>query len=368
MGSKATSTANKNMMSAPGEEYLYVYDETHSKKLLGASVTTWTNNNYFREYDSGSSLYTSQTYTNTWLPYQTYSIKSPTVQENGTIADSYTVAFSYTSAPNAKWVKTSEAELYDHYSHLLQVKDINGRSSSIKYAHNNSFPMGAVQNANYKSWCFSGAEEASDGAFYEGEVYSSGTRVQSSTYAHTGDYSTRLSYGAIGFGYRINIADLPAGGKYRASVWVHQNGAAGAALRCDAYNSGNSFVANYGVLSQGVSVTNPTMTIYAAGSWRQYNLDIDVANISGSASYILFELRNNVSAVVYADDFRVYPLNSPFTATVYNPKNGKVLATLDKDNYATKYFYDDGGKLKTVYKETAQGFKKVSETAYNYGK
>jgi hypothetical protein len=374
MGSKVYSPASKNLMAAVSENYSYVYDKNNQKKLLGASVMTWSNSNTFREYNSGSGLYANQTYTTNWLPAETYNYKTK-ISEDGTISNSDYAAFNWSGAIDPRWIKTSKASLYDHYSHSLEGYDINNNPSSVKYGYNNAYVVSSCPNALYRTWCFSGAEDSSpDANYYEGEVKGSNYKFASSTYAHTGGYCSKIATGQSGFSYRIKKSDLPSIGKYRASVWVHMNGVQGAYLDCKGYNASGGYIYNGGVSSFALlnSTSSFAATVEKAGNWYLLNIDVDLSQINTSVDYLVFSVENNPSAgyaaYVYADDFRVCPLNNPIEANVFEAKTGKVIASLDKENYATKFFYDDAGKLTSVYKETKLGFTKVSETKYQYSK
>lgn len=71
----------------------------------------------------------------------------------------------------------------------------------------------------------------------------------------------------------------------------------------------------------------------------------------------------------YADDIRVFPEGANMKAFVYAPvnkflrsPNGRLMATLDENNFATMYEYDAEGNLVRVKKETAKGIMTVSES------
>jgi len=64
----------------------------------------------------------------------------------------------------------------------------------------------------------------------------------------------------------------------------------------------------------------------------------------------------------YLDDIRIYPENGSIQTYVYNPKDYRLNATLDQNNYATYYQYDDEGNLFSVKKETVEGIKTIQAT------
>lgn len=66
--------------------------------------------------------------------------------------------------------------------------------------------------------------------------------------------------------------------------------------------------------------------------------------------------------VVYVDDVRVYPADANMQSYVYDPINYRLRATLDNNNYATFYVYDDDGSLILLKKETERGIKTIQES------
>jgi len=64
----------------------------------------------------------------------------------------------------------------------------------------------------------------------------------------------------------------------------------------------------------------------------------------------------------YVDDIRIYPANANMKSFVYHPFNEKLMATLDENNFATLYEYDQEGNLVRVKKETTKGIMTISES------
>ena len=61
------------------------------------------------------------------------------------------------------------------------------------------------------------------------------------------------------------------------------------------------------------------------------------------------------------DDIRIYPEDGSLQTYVYDSKDYRLRATLDQNNYATLYRYDEEGNLILVKKETARGIKTIQE-------
>lgn len=377
MNSKVYDPKNKNMMTAPAEQYSYAYDQGNNKKLLDASITTWSKAHNYRAYNSTSGSYQNEV-TNTALnlpyqqgnailPYQSYQWKS-IVDEDGTIKNSDYVAYNWSlPTQNPHWIKTSEATLYDRYSRLLESKDINGERSSVKYGYGSAFEVGGQPNSSYTGWCYSGAEDKSTVPnYFEGEVAGSTTQFLSPTFAHTGKYSSRCTSGQTGFLFKGAYGTDFNYTTYRSSVWVHGSNVQDAVLYATIKNSGGASVTY-------VETKLGTPGVTQAGSWYLFNLNLKINSGVAGATLIEFGCKNVVSSTttggpVYFDDFRVHNISTPLTAAVYEPKTGLVTAILDEENFATKFIYDNAGRVTSTYKETKQGFKQVSKSEYNYSR
>lgn len=376
LGSKVLSNANKNIMFEAGETHSYVYDKNNQKKRLGSSIMKY-DGGLYREFNGGTGEYQSLAGSYTAkFPFQTYKWKS-VVDEDGTVNSATFFNFPWSGSIDPRyWVKTSEVTLYDHYSHILELKDMDNKYHSQKYGYNNSFPVATCSNARYDAWCYSGAEDkSSESNYYCGEVKGSNYQHFSSFYSHTGNFCSRIAQEEVGFSYKLPLSSVPAmNGHYRASVWVHQEGVSAAYLSCTGLTANGTANAVLATSSSPVGYTNSNYmgTIEKAGDFYILNIDVNLAQVPLNTTHLLFEVKNfgyiDNQPYIYVDDFRVHPLSTPIQSTVYDSKSGKLLASLDKENYAMKYEYDNGGKLKTVYKETKIGFRRVAEKNYHYNR
>jgi hypothetical protein len=369
LDSKVYSVNNKNMMKEPAQHIDYVYDKNNNKKLIGSSITTWSKNHNYREYNNSTQKYSNIVYSNVWLPKETYVWKSKVDEDGAVNASESNSPFNWLQPhlSGNKWHKEAEITLYDHFSHPLEASDHNGSKSSVRYGYNNSVPVAGCENGNFAYWCYSGAEDISkENDYFEGEVKGANTQFKTNSYSHTGQYCSRIPQHQEGFKFRIYSP--PNKGIWRGSVWVHNIGKTAAFLDCRAYSNSNSLISILGNSYYGIGFT-PNASSETAGSWNLLNIDVDFSNIPSGTSYIEFTVRNNGSSpYVYADDFRVNPISSPINCSVYDPISYRLLASLDGDNYATKYFYDNSGKMKSIYVETKNGFVLQSMSTYNYAK
>ncbi len=64
----------------------------------------------------------------------------------------------------------------------------------------------------------------------------------------------------------------------------------------------------------------------------------------------------------YFDDVRIFPMDGSMKCYVYDPENLRFVAELDERHFATRYEYDNEGKLVRVKKETERGVMTIQET------
>jgi YD repeat-containing protein len=407
MSSKVYDPNNKNMLSQTAIEKTWVSHEPWlggngqpSWDLLSADVQTWAGSwNTTRIYsgtqyvDNGSVGQSSSA----WRKKSGYVWKS-LVNPDGTIPttgpETY-VDFNFTSGAtqNWHWQKGNENYRYDNYSHPLETIDINGRHMSTKYGYFDNYVLASVPNTKYTEFAYSGAEDlvmSANGSDYFGGEVSTNANTQSLTHAHTGLYSIKLNNGQYGFGFSGSVGngntfDFEFGKKYNASVWLYDNSnffgqnMDRAVLYYALTGSGGS---NDFIEWQQCRIIESQTKKF--GHWYLLSLQIDLnpANI-GPASLGSRQYSNITKLYVncwnpltngdpqtsfYFDDFRIHPVDAPMKSYVYDTKSGNVTAELDEQNVATKYTYDAAGRLISVWRETPDRFKKVSQNFYHYGR
>jgi YD repeat-containing protein len=217
---------------------------------------------------------------------------------------------------------------------------------------------------------FSGAERVEEGDgtvdYFEGEVLGASYRHEDVNYAHTGKASVAVPSGQKGFVVEgeVGIRDEFSIQDYRASVWVHKSNVSNARLKYEITNTGTTEEVGYNDLST-----------VKAGDW--YLLQIDIPANELSVGSTLRVSTSNIAKfgkiLCYFDDFRLQPLTASANSYVYDDR-GNLSAVLDANNFATRYAYDQAGRLLSVSREIADkpsnegGFKKLQEYEYNYGR
>jgi hypothetical protein len=125
---------------------------------------------------------------------------------------------------------------------------------------------------------------------------------------------------------------------------------------------------------QGSTLVEPIMvkddqTYYVIPSVRTYGkvvegwqkVDIEFKN-DGTYDDHVFAVRFNTGGVpLYVDDVRLSPKTGGMKTFVYDPLTFWLKASLNVDNYATFYHYDEQGNLSLTKQETEKGIFSVSE-------
>jgi len=76
-------------------------------------------------------------------------------------------------------------------------------------------------------------------------------------------------------------------------------------------------------------------------------------------------LQSGRNETTYFDDMRLHPFDGNIQTYVYDPNNYLLRAVLDRNNFATLYYYDAEQQLRLVKKETERGVKTIQEVGNN---
>ncbi|MEM6643962.1 MAG: hypothetical protein AAF616_13360 [Bacteroidota bacterium] len=109
--------------------------------------------------------------------------------------------------------------------------------------------------------------------------------------------------------------------------------------------------------SQAVTLKGPIVE-----GWQKVEGEIRVP----AEGYVDFSLifEKGTAAQAYFDDIRLFPVSGNMQGYVYDERL-RLEATLDENNYATFYSYDEQGQLFLVRKETEEGIKTIQQTMSN---
>jgi hypothetical protein len=96
--------------------------------------------------------------------------------------------------------------------------------------------------------------------------------------------------------------------------------------------------------------------------WQKVDIEFKVAN-DGVFDNNIFAIRFNTGGTpLYVDDVRLSPKTGGMKTFVYDPVTFWLKATLNVDNYASFYHYNEQGALTLTKQETEKGIFTVSES------
>lgn len=358
MGAKGDAPGNLHMLAQQAAAYAFrekrgvAYDPIRflqTAEVLSASVQTWKGdwNNYRGVNGAGEYADLPGPYQPVWRQAASYYWQSPLLHPNGSYANF--VDFTWGGLPDSHWVKNSETTRYDHYSHALESRDVNGAYNAVKTGYNQSQEIATVGNAKYTEFAYSGAEDPAveTPGYFGGEVsIGVGQRYASANVvAHTGQYCSRVGAQGTGFNFRgvvgTGVTNITAGTSYRLSTWVHRDDVGGV---------GRLFAAldNVPLAETSILATNTKR----AGDWFRLDLVATVPASATAGQTVVFGCRNAGNDFVYFDDFRVCPLKANMSSKVYDPHSNRLTHVLDNENLYTRYEYNAAGRLLRVYKES----------------
>ncbi|WP_025742628.1 hypothetical protein [Aquimarina pacifica] len=348
MGAKVDNSTAKNMLTQTAETLTQIKDGSNWK-TVGVSINTWNNDWNYQTYD-GSQETSASHQSKIWRKHKIFAWKGEIDSKGAYVGFSGDDDnFNWTdpeNQTNSKWIKTSTISLYDHYSMPLETTDINGNKASTKMGDDNT-KIFAVANAAYNQMFYSGAEDLITGTdYFSGEVYK-GENANISEVYHTGTKGVQVPINTKAFVVK------PDSGKYKVSVWAYKG------LGYD--YTGTRLNVNGEIIEYAIYET------ISAGDWVQLNFYIKDSEVTTGQEVYVY---NNQGVAIY-DDFRMCPIASTMASYVYNEWD-ELTYIIGANNLATKYEYDDAGRLKTTYTEVIDnasitgGFKKASENFYNY--
>ena len=183
---------------------------------------------------------------------------------------------------------------------------------------------------------------------------------------HTGNYMAKVDPTTYGPGHFAK--GFTVGRSYRASVWVHKNSPSTAQLVVTLDGSVGGAHGGYTV-TKTISKSDAANII--VGDWTLMTLTIDVPSdyteTGGSLNDLRTYLYNPGAGIAYYDDFLFRPIDAEVTGNVVDAKTGLQLAELDKNDYATKYVYDDASRIREIWTESpTYGWKLKKRYSYNF--
>ena len=149
----------------------------------------------------------------------------------------------------------------------------------------------------------------------------------------------------------MNTIDFYSGKNYLISGWINVDDQDIPDL------SANNLSMSFQQLHDGVldPITNFETDGVRIDGWQRFSGEFEVEGHTGGINEFNFVINIGDFNKIYLDDLRVQPIESQMQCNVYDSSNYLLLASLDDNNYYTKYKYDGQGNLISIVKETERG-------------
>ncbi|SHL81660.1 hypothetical protein SAMN05444266_10590 [Chitinophaga jiangningensis] len=284
---------------------------------------------------------------------------------------------------DSHWITSRYVTSYDKYGQEQENKDALLRYSSALYGYKGSMSTAVASNAmrrevfydgfedyNYNTLCSVGGNCAKDN-FSIPEVMPDYSNCLNSSDAHSGNYcfklNRRISLSAPihsrehepGYG---KYMDIDAQGQYRVKVDKNLYPAGFQPM------PNKSYVFSVWVKDNQPAADIPYLPVYindeqqpishkaTVEGWKLVEIEFKT-DATG-----IFNLVIGPAGNMLIDDIRIYPVDAVVQTYAYDAKTLRLMGTMDENNFATFYEYDDEGVLIRVKKETDRGIMTLKET------
>ena len=306
------------------------------------------------------------------------------VQDAGVYSnyDPYWACNAISNSQPSKWTWTEQSTKIDPYGKVVEIRDTLGRFRSDLYGFNNNLVVASARNAHYRQIAFLSFEDVdfkntNNSTCWLPKHFAFDNNTDSlviDSVSHTGrrsllfrnnfDYSitkvapagaaTPSSINSNGV-YQMTSHELigtfsPDPGEYYVDAWIRIP---------------NDTLSSYNGLAEVEVITDLHDTVY----FRPYGLIVDGwqkiggrFNLKQGYRTVTFRFINKSIVTGFIDDIRVQPFDASMETYVYDAQNLRLMSTLDDNNFAIIYEYDEEGELTRVKKETYQGILTMSET------
>ncbi|MCT4579996.1 MAG: hypothetical protein N4A35_01150 [Flavobacteriales bacterium] len=163
--------------------------------------------------------------------------------------------------------------------------------------------------------------------------------------------------------------NLIGGKKYEFSTWVAKTDDYYTSLANTNIGVTIEFLDNTGAVisSESVSSTPANFKGNVIEGWQKLDMSFEYPNNAVNLQFKFYpgeegEHSTALNDLAFFDDIRIFPSTGLMKTHVYDPVDLKLKATLDDNNYATFYYYDESGALFLVKQETEKGIKTIQES------
>ena len=271
-------------------------------------------------------------------------------------------------APRAKtWIPTTTVTAYNDQGFEIEERDILGNYSAAKYGYGKTLPILVAANASESEVFYESFDDpyANLGIYqHQSDLYAANVNEETSK-AHTGNKSLRIEGHAT---YNLPI-DPEETKEFVLSTWVSRYSEPGIPSQYPDFAM-SGLTATVTCLDAALTPLNSAVQGMPTGEviegWQKIEFAFPVP---AGAAHLQVRIEAGAQAgnsaeeqYVYVDDLRFFPKDGNVQTHVYDPATFRLQATLDQNNFATYYFYDEEGKLYLVKSETVVGIMTIQAT------
>ena len=356
-----------------------------------------------------TSILTSTKNLGSWQPVATYkfvgdrlqTIPNPNLRVDGSIKD-FTSFWKQLPAASSKWygftsmntaagtgwIASETVSLVDAESQPIQSINAINVSSNVQFSNFDGMVNATTANAKFHETLFDSFEDYDPNCPIKNHntiMPANAPNLRTKEQAHTGNYSLKTSGSGLLVQtnpYRpTGCPDIPTYGvsntpeanlgketspkcncrepfslesnmKYVLSAWVHES----------AFTENTIDYANAQIkITSGstiIAIAKPTGQIL--DGWQRIETEFTTTG-TGVTGFTF-------SPNTYFDDVRIHPAAANMKSYVYSDRDYKLMATLDENNFATFYEYDNQEQLKRVKKETEKSVVTLQEVNFGSSK
>lgn len=270
------------------------------------------------------------------------------------------------------WVLGTRSTKYSPYGNLLEEQDALGNYSSVQFGYLKQLAVAVCKNSKYQEIGSDNFEDYDKDCtdHFKFDIGIPNNIVLDES--HTGERSVEV-YGGSKYPYMVKkvvssesnclttFSPLESK-KYIVSAWVKEKNTNGTDIRDASTYKYPSVDVTLSGGTQATASFKPSGEI--VDGWQRIFGEVTIADLpNGVDNYFEVRLVNNAKdgRPVYFDDVRIHPFNGSMKTFVYSPRNLRLMATLDENNFATFYLRDQEGQVVKYNVETEKGIVSIKE-------
>lgn len=292
-----------------------------------------------------------------WLPFKNYvynetrAQKKPLValSSDGTFLDDFYFYNRFSYSTSNKWQYTSETTMFNKHSKIVEEKDVIGNYSTVLYGFNEQFVVATGSNLKNDEIYTNNFEELNNNL----PQYSTSEN-------HSGRYSLKFDYDLLQSFFLIPMSAQPEK-EYFISLWLK------IPSESEHIHSSINEFGKYPIYVNNSFNDFPSTRTYLKvvgkpiNGWQKMEATFSNMFSHKTLAPIRLYVTQNGYPEIFIDDIRVHHTKGNVKTYVYNPSDWSLSATLDENNYAIFYYYDEKGELFQVKRETERGIQTVKE-------